>query len=116
MTKKVKSSWATNLQKSVDLKITKKLKNKAEVTQTLRAHISNAESIIRNIVRANQSKRIFQIIIEWVDKISSVPVEKIRDVLYNIEQFKADALIQPQIKANRQKQNGPAPIGAGAAA
>jgi len=32
MTKKVKSSWATNLQKSVDSKITKKLKNKAEVT------------------------------------------------------------------------------------
>lgn len=28
----VKSSWATNLQKSVDSKIQKKLKNKTEVT------------------------------------------------------------------------------------
>jgi len=81
----MKSSWATNLQKSLDSKIQKKLKNKTEVTQTLRAHLSNAESIIRNIVRANQTKRIFQIIIDWVNQIAVVPIDKIRDVLYNIE-------------------------------
>ena len=34
---------------------------------------------------------------EWLNNLTKVPVDRIRDVLYNIEQFKGDALKLPDI-------------------
>lgn len=63
----------------------------------LRVHNSNAENIISNICGTNSRKHIFQIIQQWIDSIHKVPVDLIRDVLYNIEQFREDAFILPDI-------------------
>ena len=95
---KKQSSWESTLQKIVDTKILKKLKNKVEATQMLRVYCSNCENIIRNICKANQNKRIFNLIDEWLNQMQKVPIDRVRDVLYNIEQFKADALKLPDIK------------------
>ena len=95
---KKQSSWESTLQKIVDTKILKKLKNKLEATQMLRVYCSNCENIIRNICKANQNKRIFNLIDEWLNQMQKVPIDRVRDVLYNIEQFKADALKLPDIK------------------
>lgn len=65
----------------------------------LRVYSSNCENIIKNISKANQNKRIFKIIDEWLNNLSKVPVDRIRDVLYNIEQFKGDAAKLPNIAA-----------------
>lgn len=63
----------------------------------LRVYCSNCENIIKNISKANQNKRIFKLIDEWLNNLTKVPVDRIRDVLYNIEQFKGDALKLPDI-------------------
>lgn len=63
----------------------------------LRVHNSNCENIIKNISKANQNKRIFKIIEEWMNNLDKVPIDRIRDILYNIEQFKADALKLPNL-------------------
>ena len=79
------SSWESQLSKIVDSKILKKLKNKSDATQQLGVYCSNCENIIRNISKANQNKRIFKIIGEWINNLQKVPIDRIRDVLYNIE-------------------------------
>ena len=97
---KKQSSWENSLQKIVDTKILKKLKNKSEAVQMLRVYCSNCENIIRNICKANANKRIFKIVGEWLNNMQKVPIDRVRDVLYNIEQFKGDALKLPDIKTN----------------
>jgi len=94
------SSWEETLRQIIATKSLKKLKNKEEATQMLRVYSSNCENIIRNICKANQSKKIFKIIDEWLNQMQKVPIDRIRDVLYNIEQFKLDALKLPEIKSN----------------
>jgi len=75
----------------------------------LRVYCSNCENIIKNISKANQNKRIFKIIDEWLDNLQKVPVDRIRDVLYNIEQFKGDALKLPNISNQivSKRERGP---------
>lgn len=82
---KNKSSWESQLKKLVEGKVLKKMKNKQDATQMLRVYCSNCENIIRNICKANQNKRIFKIIDEWLNMLTKVPIDRIRDVLYNIE-------------------------------
>lgn len=94
------STWEAALKQTVDQKILKKLKNKEDATQMLRVYCSNSENIIRNICKANQNKRIFKIIDDWLNQMQKVPIDRIRDVLYNIEQFKSDALKLPEIKSS----------------
>ena len=72
----------------------------------LRVYCSNCENIIRNICKANQNKRIFNLIDEWLNQMQKVPIDRVRDVLYNIEQFKADALKLPDIKQTFGKKGG----------
>ena len=100
MVVKRQSSWEIQLGRTVDTKILKKLKNKNDATQMLRVYCSNCENIIKNISKANQNKRIFKIIDEWMNNLQKVPIDRIRDVLYNIEQFKGDALKLPNISNN----------------
>jgi hypothetical protein len=58
--------------------------------------MQNAENIIRNIIKVQQSngtkKKIFNMMTEWLNSIATVTNEKIRETLYNIEQFRADVL------------------------
>ncbi len=88
--------WASSLQTMISAKMIKKVKTKGEAVQTLKVHMQNAENIIRNIIKVQQSngtkKKIFNLMTEWLNAISTVPNEKIRETLYNIEQFRADAL------------------------
>lgn len=82
------SSWEETLRQEIAAKLLKKLKNKEDATQMLRVYSANCENIIRNICKANQSKKIFKIIDDWLNTMQKVPIDRIRDVLYNIEQFK----------------------------
>ena len=70
----------------------------------LRVYCSNCENIIRNICQANQNKRIFKTIDQWCNAMQKVPIDRVRDVLYNIEQFKGDALKLPDIKSTLGKK------------
>lgn len=94
------STWEAALKQTVEQKILKKLKNKEDATQMLRVYCANCENVIRNICKANQNKKIFKIIDDWLNQMQKVPIDRIRDVLYNIEQFKSDALKLPEIKSN----------------
>lgn len=94
------STWETQLRTTVENKILKKLKNKNDATQMLRVYCSNCENIIKNVCQANQNKRIFKLVDEWLTQLQKVPLDRIRDVLYNIEQFKTDALKLPNISTS----------------
>lgn len=63
------SIWAQNLQKTVEQKAIKKLKNKGEIVQMLRVNLANADNIIKNICKANQKKRLFTLVNQWVSNI-----------------------------------------------
>ena len=54
--------------------------------------MQNCENIIRNMCRQNSKKKFFIMIGDWLNAISTVPNEKLREVLYNIEAFRPDAL------------------------
>lgn len=71
----------------------------------MRVNIQNSDNIITNIIKANQRKQFFVVLHEYISRLPLYPNEKIRDTLYNIEQFKFDALLQPEIK-----MKGPAPM------
>ena len=64
----------------------------------LRVNIENVDNIIKNIIKANQRKQFFIVLNEYITRMPLFPNEKIRDTLYNIEQFKFDALLQPEIR------------------
>ena len=51
----------------------------------LKVNNSNSECIIRNICKSNANKKIFKVIDDWLNIITKVPIDRIRDVLYNIE-------------------------------
>lgn len=94
--KKGNNYWASNLQNIISQKMLKKVKTKGEAIQLLKVHMQNAENIIRNIIKVQQSngakKKIFTLMTEWLNAITTVTNEKIRETLYNIEQFRADVL------------------------
>jgi uncharacterized lipoprotein YmbA len=81
--------WAANLQNIINQKMLKKIKTKGEAIQLLKVHMQNAENIIRNIIKVQQSngakKKIFTMMTEWLNGIATVTNEKIRETLYNIE-------------------------------
>jgi uncharacterized lipoprotein YmbA len=87
--KKSQNYWASTLQQIVNAKMLKKVKTKGEAIQVLKVHMQNAENIMRNIIKVQQSngtkKRIFTMMAEWLNQISTVTNEKIRETLYNIE-------------------------------
>lgn len=100
LNKQHNNTWMLNLRKAIDEKIVKPIKNKGEAIQMLRVNIQNSDNIIKNIIKANQKKQFFIVLNEYMTKLPLFPNEKIRDTLYNIEQFKFDALLQPEIKMN----------------
>jgi len=94
--KKSQNYWATTLQQIVNTKMLKKVKTKGEAIQVLKVHMQNAENIMRNIIKLQQSngtkKRIFTMMTDWLNQISTITNEKIRETLYNIEQFRPDVV------------------------
>jgi uncharacterized lipoprotein YmbA len=69
--KKSQNYWAQTLQQIVSSKMLKKVKTKGEAIQVLKVHMQNAENIIRNIIKVQQSngakKRIFTMMGEWLN-------------------------------------------------
>ena len=99
------NQWATNLSKLLDSKMLKRVKTKGEAVQLLKVHMQNAENILRNLIKANARKRFFAMINDWLNLITNIPNEKMRETLYNIEAFRADAIgVGHDIK---QQQPGP---------
>ena len=86
------NQWATNLSKLLDSKMLKRVKTKGEAVQLLKVHMQNAENILRNLIKANARKRFFAMINDWLNLITNIPNEKMRETLYNIEAFRADAI------------------------
>lgn len=93
MIKSSTNSWINIVKKAVDEKIVKPIKNRGEAVQMLRVNIENIDNIIKNIIKANQRKQFFIVLNEYIMRMPLFPNEKIRDTLYNIEQFKFDALL-----------------------
>ena len=98
LNKAFNNGWIDNLKKTVDEKIVKPIKNRGEAVQMLRVNMENVHNIITNIIKANQRKQFFIVLNEYVTRMPLFPNDKIRDTLYNIEQFKFDALLQPEIR------------------
>jgi hypothetical protein len=59
----------------------KKIQNHEETVNMLMVYSSAQENILRNICKANQNKRMFKIINDWLNQITKVPLERIRDML-----------------------------------
>lgn len=64
----------------------------------LRVNLENSDNIVKNIIKANSRKQFFTVLSHFLQRLPLFPNEKLRDVLYNIEQFKFDALLQPEVK------------------
>ena len=64
----------------------------------MRVNLENSDNIVKNIIKANQRKQFFSVLSHFMQRLPLFPNERLRDVLYNIEQFKFDALLQPEIK------------------
>ena len=71
----------------------------------LRVNVSNSENIIRNIIKANSKKQFFMVLHQYLTRLPLYSNEKIRDTLYNIEQFKYDAMLEPEIKLGATSGN-----------
>ena len=41
---------------------------------------------------------------DWLNYLHKLPIDRVRDILYNIEQFKSDALLLPEIKSASSKK------------
>jgi hypothetical protein len=63
----------------------------------LNFYASNQENIIRKIASANQNKQFFKIVLDWLNQLQRVPLPHMRQVMTNLERFRADALKMPQI-------------------
>jgi len=77
----------------LDQKLSAPIKSKSQACQMVRVNLQNSENIIKNIIKSNQKKQFFIVINEYMNRLPLYPNEKLRDVLYNIEQFKFDALL-----------------------
>lgn len=75
------NSWQRKITEVINLRMHKKIKTHEETTTMLKVYCSNSENIFKNIARANQSKRIFKVISDWLNQIQKVPVDRIREVL-----------------------------------
>lgn len=88
--------WANTLQQIASQKMVRKVRTQGEAIQLLKVHMQNSENIIRNLIKMQQSngakKKIFSLMGDWLNTITVVTNEKIRETLYNIDQFRADAL------------------------
>lgn len=91
--KQSQNVWVTNLRKTVEQRIAKKITNKGQAVQMVKVNLENSDNIIKNIIKANQRKQFFMVLNEYVTRLSLFSNEKIRDTLYNIDQFKFDALL-----------------------
>ena len=87
--KKSTNYWASSLHTMISSKMVKKIKTKGEAIQTLKVHMQNSENIMRNIMKVQQAvgakKRIFTMVGDWLNTITTITNEKIRETLYNIE-------------------------------
>lgn len=82
----------------------KRVKTKGEAVQLLKVHMQNAENILRNLIKANSRKRFFAMMGDWLNLITNIPNEKMRETLYNIEAYRSDAV---GIGSDSQKQSAP---------
>lgn len=105
MVKSKANQWSATLNKIIDAKMLKKVKTKGEAVQLIKVHIQNSENILRNLIRQNAKKKFFTMIGDWLNILHNIPNEKLREVLYNIEAFRGDALNlgQPEPKAIQGK-------------
>jgi len=55
-----KNIWALAIQKAVEIKLLKKINSKGEAMQVLKTHLVNIENIIKNLIRLNNKKKLFQ--------------------------------------------------------
>lgn len=94
------NNWYSQLKKTVDEKMPVKIQNKAQACQIIKSNLDNSQNIFKNICKANSKKQFFYVLNEYLNKLYVFPNEKIRDVLYNIEQFKFDAHIPPELPMN----------------
>ncbi len=71
----------------------------------IKVHLQNSENILRNLIRQNAKKKFFQMLGDWLNLLHNIPNDRLREVLYNIEAFRADAvnLGQPEPKAVQGK-------------
>jgi hypothetical protein len=66
----------------------------------VKVNLQNSENIIKNIIKSNTKKQFFMMLNEYMQHLYIFPNEKIRDVLYNIEQFRFDTFLQPELSPN----------------
>jgi len=92
MVKSKANQWSATLNKIIDAKMLKKVKTKGEAVQLIKVHIQNSENILRNMIRQNSKKKFFMMIGDWLNILHNIPNEKLREVLYNIEAFRGDAV------------------------
>ena len=85
--------WISNLKQTVESKLAKPIRNKTEAVQMLRVNLENSDNIVKNIIKANSRKQFFTVLSHFIQRLPLFPNEKLRDVLYNIEQFKFDAMM-----------------------
>jgi hypothetical protein len=76
----------------------KPIKNRADAAAMLRGNLVNSDNILKNIIKPNLRKQFFQVLDNVVTRLPLYPNEKIRDMLYNIDQFKFDAMLQPELR------------------
>ncbi len=76
----------------------KKVKTKGEAVQLIKVHLQNSENILRNLIRQNAKKKFFQMLGDWLNLLHNIPNDRLREVLYNIEAFRADAVNLGQVE------------------
>jgi len=107
-TKINKNKWANLLEKAVEQKKMAKLRvrNKVEAIQQLKTNIENSKNILTNLCRSNRRKVIFKTIDMWINGAEMPPLDHIRENMYNIEQYRADAVILPALDKNKITDTG----------
>jgi hypothetical protein len=107
MARKKSNVFGVLLDKVLDSKMLKKVTTKGEAIQMMKVHCQNSENILRGMIKQNSKKKLFALIGDWLVQIHNLPNERLREVLYNVEQFRADSVQIQEPKPKPQNKRSP---------
>ena len=93
------NSFSQRLHKAVMTKALKQINRRGECLSMLEVYCSAQENILRNICKSNNNKKLFKTVQDWLNQIKKVPISRIREVLSRLDNFRADALVLPNLQA-----------------
>lgn len=87
------NSWAIQLRKILDSKLTRLYKDRAEALQALKVNNESSKSVLLNICKIKPKQPIYFSVVALIKELDNVTISKIRDMMFNTIQYRDGKLI-----------------------